>query len=59
MSFASPLRRTAAVLAAVDRGIALLRAPGAQPSVYRLRVVGVSALVVLVAAEMAARRTPW
>jgi hypothetical protein len=53
------LALAAAVLAAVDRGIALLRAPGAQPSVYRLRVVGVSALVVLVAAEMAARRTPW
>jgi len=46
-------------LAALDRGLALLRTPDAQPSVYRLRVVGVSALVVLVAAEMAAGRTPW
>ena len=36
-----------------------LRSPEATPSVLRLRVVAVSAVVVLVAAEMAASRAPW
>jgi hypothetical protein len=45
--------------AGLDRTLARLRAPDATPSVYRLRVVAVSAVVVVVAAEMAASRTPW
>jgi hypothetical protein len=46
-------------LAAVDRALARLRVPGNWPSAYRLRVVAVSALVVVIAAEMAASRAPW
>jgi len=49
----------ALALAGLDRTLALLRAPEATPSVHRLRVVAVSAVVVVVAAEMAASRTPW
>jgi len=49
----------ALALAGLDQAIALLRAPEATPSVLRLRVVAVSAVVVVVAAEMAASRTPW
>jgi hypothetical protein len=49
----------ALALAGLDRAIALLRAPEARPSALRLRVVAVSAVVVVVAAEMAASRTPW
>jgi len=49
----------ALALAGLDRAIALLRPPEATPSVLRLRVVAVSAVVVVVAAEMAASRTPW
>jgi hypothetical protein len=47
------------VLAGVDRALALLRRPGGTSSVLRLRVVAVSAIVVVVAAEMAASRAPW
>jgi HupE / UreJ protein len=46
-------------LAGVDRALGLLRTPEATPSVLRLRVVAVSAVVVVVAAEMAASRAPW
>ena len=46
-------------LAGLDRLIGLLRSPGATPSVHRLRVVAVSAAVVLMAAQMAAARRPW
>lgn len=46
-------------LAAADRALALLRAPDARPSAYRLRVVSVSVCVVLVAARMVAARAPW
>jgi hypothetical protein len=46
-------------LAGLDRAIALLRSPGATPSAHRLRVVAVSAAVVLVAAQMAMSRRPW
>ena len=49
----------ALALSGLDRALALLRAPEATPSVLRLRVVAVSAVVVVVAAEMAASRTPW
>jgi HupE/UreJ protein len=49
----------ALALAGLDRVLALLRRPEATPSVLRLRVVAVSAVVVVVAAEMAARRAPW
>ncbi len=43
------------VLALLDRCLALLRAPSA----YRVRVIGVSAAVVVVAARMAMAREPW
>jgi hypothetical protein len=46
-------------LAALDRALALLRSSVAIPPVFRLRVVAVSAVVVLVAARMAASRLPW
>ena len=46
-------------LGGLDRALALLRRPEATPSVLRLRVVAVSAVVVVVAAEMAASRAPW
>lgn len=46
-------------LAGLDRALALWRAPDASPSVHRLRVLAVSALVVVVAAEMAVVRRPW
>ena len=49
----------ALALAGLDRALARLRAPEATPSVLRLRAVAVSAVVVLIAAEMAASRTPW
>jgi len=46
-------------LAGLDAAIALLRSPSATPSAHRLRVLAVSAAVVLVAAQMAASRRPW
>jgi hypothetical protein len=46
-------------LAGLDRLLALVRTPGATPSVYRLRTLAVSAVVVLVAGEMAVARRPW
>jgi hypothetical protein len=49
----------AVALAGLDWGLTLLRSPGATPSVLRLRVVAVSAIVVVIAAEMAASRAPW
>jgi hypothetical protein len=49
----------AVALTALDRALTLLRAPGATPSMLRLRVVAVSTVVVVVAARMAASRTPW
>jgi hydrogenase/urease accessory protein HupE len=49
----------ALALAGLDRALALLRTPEATPSVLRLRVVAVSAVVVVLAAEMAASRAPW
>jgi hypothetical protein len=49
----------AVALAGLDWALARLRTPGATPSVLRLRVVAVSAVVVVIAAEMAASRTPW
>jgi hypothetical protein len=48
-----------ATVAAVDRSLAWLRAPGARPSAYRFRVVAVSALVVVIATRMAVARAPW
>ncbi len=44
-----------AMLTALDRGLVLLRTPGA----YRVRVIGVSAAVVVIAARMALAREPW
>ncbi len=46
-------------LAGLDRVLAVLRTPGATPSVHRLRVLAVSVVVVAVAARMAVARTPW
>jgi HupE / UreJ protein len=49
----------AVALAGLDWALAWLRTPGATPSVLRLRVVAVSAIVVVIAAEMVASRAPW
>jgi hypothetical protein len=49
----------ALALAGLDRLLVLLRPPEATPSALRLRVVAISAVVVVVAAEMAASRAPW
>jgi hypothetical protein len=49
----------AVALAGLDRTLARLRTRETAPSVLRLRVVAVSAVVVVVAAEMAASRAPW
>ena len=46
-------------LAGLDALLAALRSPVASPPAHRLRVVAVSAAVVLVAARMAAARAPW
>ena len=46
-------------LAGLDRVLGLLRSPEAAPSVFRLRVVAVSGVVVMVAARMAVTRAPW
>jgi hypothetical protein len=46
-------------LAALDRLLAFARLPSTVPSAYRLRVMAVSAVVVVVATEMAAARRPW
>jgi hypothetical protein len=46
-------------LAALDRLLAGVRWPRAAPSAFRLRVVAVSGAVVMVAARMAAARSPW
>lgn len=46
-------------LAALDRALDLVRSPAARPSAFRLRVMTVSAGVVLVAAHMAVARLPW
>ena len=47
------------VLAGLDRILAAVRESGRPPSAYRLRVLGVSVAVILVAANMAAARSPW
>ena len=46
-------------LAAVDCALALIPSPAARPSAFRLRVVTVSAGVVLLATRMAVARLPW
>jgi HupE/UreJ protein len=46
-------------LGGLDRLLATSRLPGAAPSPYRLRVLAVSVVVVVVAAQMAAARRPW
>jgi HupE / UreJ protein len=46
-------------LAALDRGLNLLRWPSVSLAAYRVRVVTVSLAVVTIAAEMAAARVPW
>jgi HupE/UreJ protein len=43
----------------VDRALALVRSTNGWPSAHRLRVVAVSAVVVLAAARMAVARMPW
>jgi HupE / UreJ protein len=49
----------AVALTALDRGIAALRLPRHAPSPLRLRAVGVSAVVALIAARWAIERSPW
>lgn len=46
-------------LAGFDRALAAVRDPAAVPSVHRLRVLTVSAVVVIVATQMAVARRPW
>jgi hypothetical protein len=46
-------------LAGFDRALAAVRHPTAVPSVHRLRVLTVSAVVVIVATQMAVARRPW
>ncbi len=53
------LAAAAVVLAGIDSLVTAVRQTGALPSAYRLRVLGVSLVVVLVAARMAAARSPW
>ncbi|HUR95189.1 MAG TPA: HupE/UreJ family protein [Gemmatimonadales bacterium] len=48
-----------ATLAGLDRALAATRSSEASLSVYRLRVLSVSATVVLVAGQMAVARRPW
>lgn len=48
-----------ALLAGVDRAIAGVRAPSARWSPLRLRVVGVSFLIVAIASRWAVERSPW
>ena len=48
-----------AFLGALDRVIAAVRLPKGAPSPLRLRVVGVSAVIALVAARWAVERAPW
>src|SRR5215210_7337516 len=43
----------------LDRALAVVRSSDASPSAYRLRVLTVSAVVVLVAGQMAVARRPW
>ncbi|MDQ6828303.1 MAG: hypothetical protein M3081_05500, partial [Gemmatimonadota bacterium] len=45
-------------LAAIDRAISMLRLPQRAPSPLRLRILGVSALVALVATRWAIERWP-
>lgn len=47
------------VLTLLDRLLAAARTPEASTPVHRIRVVAVSAVVVLVAAQMAVSRRPW
>lgn len=53
------LALTAVALALLDRLLAVLRSAWTPAAVHRLRVVTVSAVVVLAAARMAAARAPW
>jgi hypothetical protein len=53
------LAAAALVLAGLDRLVAAVRESGASPSPYRLRVLGISVVVIVVAAKMAVARTPW
>ncbi len=49
----------AVLFAALDRGLERVRSAGAEPSPFRLRVIAVSAVVVLVAARWTLERSPW
>jgi hypothetical protein len=53
------LAAAGALLAAADRLLTSIRAPGRIPTAYRLRVVAVSLAVLTVAVPMAAARRPW
>jgi hypothetical protein len=46
-------------LAGVDRALSVLRGPDATPPPHRLRALGVSAAVVVIATGMAVARRPW
>jgi hypothetical protein len=53
------LAAAALVLAGLDRIVGSVRESGRLPSAYRLRVLGVSVAVILVAGTMAVARSPW
>jgi hypothetical protein len=53
------LAAAAAALAGIDRIVGSVREAGRLPSAYRLRVLGVSVAVILLAGTMAVARSPW
>jgi HupE/UreJ protein len=53
------LAAAALLLAGIDGLVGATRGSGASPSAYRLRVLGISVVVVLVAGQMAVARSPW
>jgi hypothetical protein len=53
------LAMSAGVLAGLDRLLAAAGAPKGTPTPYRLRVLGISLAVVVLATQMAAARRPW
>jgi len=53
------LLATASLLALVDRGVASVRLPDRFPAPLRVRVMAVSAVVVIIATHWAVERNPW
>jgi hypothetical protein len=53
------LAAAATLLMAVDAGFERIRMPGGSPTALRLRVVAISAVVMIVASAWAVERNPW